>query len=79
MITRQELIKRLKDDIKTEEVAVSLYTKHLKDTLQLADLSEVKRNRMAFLLERLTEDSRIHEQVMQDLLSRISNSGQDVF
>ncbi len=79
MITRKELIKRLRDDINTEEVAVALYTKHLKDTLQLSGVSDDVRKKMTDLLEKLTEESRTHEQVMKDLLTTIANSNRDVY
>ncbi|ARM30848.1 hypothetical protein [Prosthecochloris sp. HL-130-GSB] len=79
MITRKELLKRLKEDIRTEEVAVSLYTRHLKDTLHLAGISDEQRQRMTALLDRLTEDSKTHERVMKELLSTISASDRDVY
>lgn len=79
MISRKELIKRLRDDINTEEIAVVLYTKHLKDTLQFAGVSDEVRGKMIALLDKLTEESRTHEKVMKELLTRIANSSRDVY
>ncbi|WP_167375022.1 hypothetical protein [Prosthecochloris sp. GSB1] len=46
MITKEELIKKIKSDINTEESGVALYTKHLKDTFFFRDQQrEEKKNR----------------------------------
>ncbi|ANT65018.1 MULTISPECIES: hypothetical protein [Prosthecochloris] len=79
MITKQELIARLKDDIRVEEAAIGLYTRPLKDTLQVSGLSDDQRTRLASLLDRLAEDSKTHERVFTELLERVSGSDRDVY
>ncbi len=79
MITKEELIKKIKSDINTEESGVALYTKHLKDTLFFSGISKEKRKRIVELLDRLADESRIHEKTMKALLSRIIKSDRDVY
>jgi len=79
MISKKDLVKRIREDIKTEEVAVVLYSKHLKDTLRISGIEESVREKMVDLLEKLTEESRQHERVMKELLEKILGSDRDVY
>lgn len=79
MISKKDLVKRIREDIKTEEVAVVLYSKHLKDTLRISGIDEAVREKMVDLLDKLTEESRQHERVMKELLEKILGSDRDVY
>ncbi len=79
MIDKKELVSRIREDIKTEEMAVVLYTKHLKGTLGVSGLDKATKDRMVFLLDKLTEESRQHELHMRELLEKILNSDRDVY
>lgn len=79
MITKEKLVNGLKEALKTEESAIPLYTKHVSNTLFLADMEEEEISNIKEILATLNSDSRKHALMFKDLIHRIERGTQDVY
>ena len=78
-MTKEELIKRIQEGIKTEESAVTIYSRHLsaivtKSGLPKADVSQIKK-----ILEILINANQQHKDFLISLMKRIQGEAIDVY
>jgi len=78
-MTKDELIRRCEEAVKSEESANQIYMKHLSAILQRSELSREKlekaREALSYLIGRNSE----HKKILEDLLVRIRQEAVDVY
>jgi rubrerythrin len=79
MLTKENLINELKEALKTEESAIPLYTKHVSNTLFLADMEEEEVSKIKEILATLNSDSRKHARIYKSLINRVEGGAKDVY
>ena len=79
MITKQNLIDKLNEGLKTEESAIPLYTKHIASTLFLADIEEERVARIKEILDVLNSETQKHARMLKALINRIGTEAKDVY
>ncbi len=78
-ITSKDLLGRLQNALYLEETGISLYTKHLANTLFFSGFSESKRVRMQEILALLASESKGHEATLYNVIEFVNSSGLDVY
>ena len=78
-MTREELIRRLKEDMLVEETAIPIYAKHLPNTLFWSRLAEEDIGYIRAGLRKLATDSSRHRTSLKMLIQHVSEADQDVF
>lgn len=78
-MTREELIKHIQEGIKTEESAVTIYSRHLsaivsRSGLPDSDIAELKR-----VLGTLIQENQKHKRILSALLGQIQGEAIDVY
>jgi rubrerythrin len=78
-MTREELIKHIQEGMKTEESAVTIYSRHLsaivsRSGLPESDIAELKR-----VLGMLIQENQRHKQILSGLLRQVQGEAIDVY
>ena len=78
-MTKEELIRHIQEGIKTEESAVTIYSKHLsaivtKSGLPTSNISEIKKT-----LETLINANKQHKDFLNSLMKRVQGESTDVY
>ena len=78
-MTREELIKHIQEGMKTEESAVTIYSKHLsaivsRSGLPKSDIAELKR-----VLGTLIQANKRHNRILSALLREVQGASIDVY
>ncbi|MBC8419160.1 MAG: hypothetical protein ISR62_02600 [Desulfobacteraceae bacterium] len=78
-MTREELIKHIQEGIKTEESAVTIYSRHLsaivsRSGLPESDIAELKR-----VLGTLIQATQRHKRILNSLLRQVQGESIDVY
>ncbi len=78
-MTKEELIRHIQEGIKTEESAVTIYSRHLsaivsRSGLPESDIAELKR-----VLGTLIQENQRHKQILSALLRQIQGEAIDVY
>ena len=79
MMTKVALINNLKESLKTEESAISLYTKHISSTLFLSGMSKEKKDKIDNILGVLRRESQGHAVLFKKLISLVEEGQKDVY
>ena len=79
MITKESLINRLNEALKTEESAIPLYTKHISSTLFLAEIEKERVAKIKEILDVLNAETRKHARMFKLLINRIGRETKDVY
>jgi len=78
-MTKQELLKLLQNALKTEEIAMPLYTRHIDSTLFLSGFDPDAQKRMSGILHTLNIESTHHGMALQWLINKIQSEDKDVY
>jgi len=78
-MTKEELIKHIQEGMKTEESAVTIYSRHLsaivsRSGLPESDIAELKR-----VLGTLIQENQRHKRILSTLLRQIQGEAIDVY
>ncbi len=78
-MTREELIRHIQEGIKTEESAVTIYSRHLsaivsRSGLPDSDIAELKRR-----LGTLIQETQRHKRILSALLRQVQGEAIDVY
>ena len=78
-MTKEELIRHIQEGIKTEESAVTIYSRHLsaivsRSGLPESDIAELKR-----VLGTLIQENQRHKRILSTLLRRVQGEAIDVY
>lgn len=78
-MTREELIKHIQEGMKTEESAVTIYSRHLsaivsRSGLPESDIAELKR-----VLGTLIQENQRHKRILIALLKQVQGEAIDVY
>jgi len=78
-MTKEELIKHIQEGMKTEESAVTIYSRHLaaivsRSGLPESDISEIKR-----VLGTLIQGTQRHKRILSGLLRQVQGEAIDVY
>lgn len=79
MMTKIAFINALKQSLRTEESAVSLYTKHVNSTLFLSNMSKETKEKINSILEILRKESQGHAVRFQKLIHLVEEGQKDVY
>lgn len=79
MITKEELLQYLQENLKLEEEAVPIYTQYLLSTSFFAPFSNHEGTQIKQILTRLKEDSEHHQKTHKDIMTKIKESSKNVF
>ena len=76
---REELIRRLRDAMKTEESAIAIYSRHLAAIVDKSGLPESTSSEIKRTLKGLIDANVKHKNLISGLLMRIEGESIDVF
>jgi rubrerythrin len=79
MATRASVIAFLEESLKTEEVAVPIYAKHINNVLFFSSFDTEYQDRIKAMLEKLLNESERHKRIFSDLLERVKRESCDVY
>lgn len=79
MATRESVIAFLEESIKTEEVAVPIYAKHINNVLFFSSFDTDYQTRIKAILEKLLDESERHKRIFSELLERVTKESCDVY
>jgi rubrerythrin len=79
MITKDKLLHSLKKSLRTEEMAIPVYTKHLESTVFLSGMPHEDEKRIEETLLMLGRESEIHKKIFQSLIQEVEKSSQHVY
>jgi len=79
MITKKDLLQSLQKSLRTEEMAIPVYTKHLESTIFLSGLTQEEEKKIEEVLRMLGKESEIHKKIFQTLIQEVKNSSQHVY
>ena len=79
MITKDDLIASLRENLNTEERAVPIYTKHISSTLFFSGLDKRIQEKIKNTLLTLKRESERHEQIFRALIEKVQKSPKDVY
>lgn len=78
-MTKEELIRHIQEGIKTEESAVTIYSRHLAAIISRSGLAESNISRIKKTLEILIEANIKHKNLLNSLMKRIQGESIDVY
>ena len=78
-MTREELIGRLKQLRDEEELAIPIYTQHLKSTFFLSSFKPETREEIKSMLLTLAEESETHARMFEAIIKKVKESERDVY
>ncbi len=79
MIEKSQLIDRLREAVKMEEDLVSIYSNHMRSVLAYSSLDRKVQAEIMLILQKLTSDSRGHDDLLLGLVDSLSNGAQNVY
>jgi hypothetical protein len=79
MIKKNDLLEKLSDAAKMEGALITIYSNHLNTVLGYSRLDQEIQSEITFILKKLIGDSKRHDDVMNNLIASISNSGKNVY
>jgi len=78
-MTKEELIKHIQEGMKTEESAVTIYSRHLSAIVSKSGLPESTISKIRRTLQILIQANREHKDQLNALLKRIQGESIDVY
>jgi rubrerythrin len=78
-MTREELIRHIREGIKTEESAIAIYSRHLGAIASRSGLPEPKLAQIKRTLDILIRANEEHKNLLNTLLKRIQGESIDVY
>ncbi len=78
-MTKEELIKHIQEGIKTEESAVTIYSRHLAAIISRSGLPESNISQIKETLEILIKANIKHKNLLNSLMKRIQGGSIDVY
>jgi len=78
-MTREELIKYIQEGMKTEESAVTIYSKHLSAIVSRSGLPESDIAELKKILGSLIEANQRHKTMLNSLLKQVQGESIDVY
>jgi len=78
-MTREELIKHIQEGIKTEESAVTIYSRHLAAIVSRSGLPESDISKIKKTLEILIKANRAHKKFLDSLMKRVQGESIDAY
>ena len=79
MATKQELVNRLEEGLKTEEGAVPLYAKHIDSTMFFAPFDEKTTEKIRQTLSTLKNQSQEHAEIYSQLVAKVKSEDKNVY
>jgi len=78
-MTREELIKHIQEGMKTEESAVTIYSRHLSAIVSRSGLPDSTISRIKQTLEILINENKRHKSLLESLMRRVQGETIDVY
>lgn len=78
-MTKEELIKHIQEGIKTEESAVTIYSKHLSAIVSRSGLPESDIAELKKVMGTLIQENKRHKRILIDLLRQVQGEAIDVY
>jgi len=78
-MTKEELIRYIQEGIKTEESAVTIYSRHLAAIVSRSGLPESNISQIKKTLEILIKTNREHKKLLDSLMKRVQGESIDVY
>jgi rubrerythrin len=78
-MTRKELIKHIQESMKTEEGAVTIYSKHLSAIVSRSGLQESAIADLKKILGSLIRENQRHKRILSTLLRKVQGESIDVY
>jgi rubrerythrin len=78
-MTREELIRHIQEGMKTEESAITIYTRHLGAIVSRSGLTESQISQIKKTLEFLIKSNKEHKSLLDSLLRQIQGESRDVY
>ncbi len=78
-MTKEELIKHIQEGMKTEESAVTIYSRHLAAIVSRSGLPEPNISQIKKTLEILIKANRRHKEFLNSLMKRVQGESIDVY
>lgn len=78
-MTKEELLRRIREAIRTEEVAISIYLRHLSAITLRSGLPEEKIRKIRDSFESLNEWNRRHKKMLEDLAAQVEREALDAY
>ncbi len=79
MISKNDLLKFLKENMDKEERGIPLYTQHLANAMFLSGEKKEDQKRVTEVLLRLKRDSEEHRRLYEQMIARVSQEAADVY
>ena len=79
MISKAELLKKLKQALNVEEKGVEIYTGHIASALPWTGLEKKKTEEAKDILKILGDDSKRHARVILNLIKKVEGDPRDAF
>jgi len=78
-MTRDELLQKLREALKTEESAVTIYARHLSAIITRSGLSAEAISSIKKTLEALIQENKRHKQVLTTVIQEVEGESIDVY
>ncbi len=78
-MTKDELINQIQEGIKTEESAVTIYSRHLSAIVSRSGLPEPDIAELKEILDTLNQANKRHKQILTSLLKQVQGESIDVY
>ncbi len=79
MITKDELIARLRQLHNEKELAIPIYTKHLESTFFFSHFKPEAQEEIKKMLLTLAMESEVHARTFEAIIKKVKESEQDVY
>ncbi|MBU1053548.1 MAG: hypothetical protein KKC46_06930 [Proteobacteria bacterium] len=76
---KEELINHVKESIKREESATSIYLEHLKAIITRSNIAQSDIEKATSTIKYLINSNRVHKKQLENLLKKIQEESCDVF
>ena len=79
MMTKQELLKKLKEALQMEEKSILIYTDHISAALPWTGIKEEEAEKIRNSLSVLGRDSEGHKKIVMSLMNKVEEDSRDAF
>lgn len=79
MITKQELVRNLKEALQLEEKSIQIYTDHISAALPWTGIGKESAEKIRKTLSVLGRDSEGHKKIVLNLIKKVEEDSRDAF
>lgn len=79
MMTKQELLKKLKEALQMEEKSIQIYTDHISAALPWTGIKKEEAQKIRKSLSVLGKDSEGHKKIVLSLIKKVEEDSRDAF